>query len=216
MKRFREEQSVLDEKFKRMVSDFIESSHHEKPLMLVFHGINSTLSSSNIPVDECRRWLDSEYRCCRIDGHPFCQGEYALMGDKNNLKKVRIKDHPELMETIWIPDHFREDTQVIIYHVYFEQLKKEDLEYTVGLSKKTSVPAILLINDYSFIQKDPYYRVDLTPFEVVHWRQEEFENDTIVTAEEREKAVVDEQGLIYTADGKKLIGYDDTFKEEEK
>ena len=172
MENFDEWKSATDEGnvsevLKQKVADFKEQGGKERPLMIVFYPENSG-TSSNVELDEFKKWLTSEYECCCIQGHPLGQGNSrVIIGDETNHETVRIKDHPELLEEVFLPGHLKDSTQFIVYHTYFGQIKHEHLQYVLGLWKKTSIPTLLLINDYSYINELDSQE-DLSVFNTIH------------------------------------------------
>ena len=57
---------------------------------------------------------------------------------------------------------YNEDTRLFLFHPYFGQLKAPYLEYAVDLMRKTGIPVIYLVNDYS---KDEEPQADISAFE---------------------------------------------------
>jgi hypothetical protein len=160
----------VNEGLKLTIADFKKQGCKERPLMIVFYPENSG-ASSNVELDEFKKWLTSEYECCCIQGHPLGQGNSrVIIGDETNHEIVRIEDHPELMEEVFLPGHLRNSTQFIVYHTYFGQLKHEHLQYVLGLWKKTSIPTLLLINDYSYINELDSQE-DLSVFNMIHYNK---------------------------------------------
>lgn len=156
----------IDEGLRQRIVKYVEQRPCKAALMIVFYPKSSN-GSSNDDLDEFKRWLCSQFECCCIQGHPFCQGNTrAVIGDEKNHEVVLLDVHPELKEEVFVPSHLKENTQVIVYHRYFEQLQNEHLRYVIGLSKKTSLPTLLLINDYSF-NADMEGGIDLSDVDVI-------------------------------------------------
>lgn len=158
----------MKDNLKEVISNYI-NGELKKPLMIVVYPEHPEKSSNSI-VDDCRKWIDENYRKCHIMGHPFKQGnKYCIV----NGKTEKITDHPELHNSVILPDGYNEQTQLFLYYRYESQLEKEHLEYVVALFNKLKLPCICLINDYSYEKQKQNGNLDLSDFDVVLYNNNE-------------------------------------------
>lgn len=149
---------IMKEDLKEIISNYVAKGKFTKPLMIV---ATSKHISSNDIVDECKSWISEKYKVYHLQGHPFKQGNKFFFIDG---KTERIIDHPEILNSVIVPSG-AEESQLLLYHRYLEQLDPQHLEYVVALSYKIQKPAICLINDYSYAKyKDE--GLNLSSFEI--------------------------------------------------
>ncbi len=128
-----------------LIKDYSNQESFNKPLMLWFAS-NRTLDC--VKADLTR----GVSRTISIMGHPFAGKKLAVLGDE----VVKISDHPELLSLDELPEDYTKNTERIVYHTYFKQLKRDTLDYCCHQVKKLQVPFICLINDYEAAGEETY------------------------------------------------------------
>lgn len=128
-----------------LIKDYSNQESFNKPLMLWFAS-NRTIAC--VKTDLTR----DVSRTISIMGHPFAGKKLAVLGDE----VVKISDHPELLSIDELPEDYTKNTERIVYHSYFKQLKRDTLDYCCHQVKKLQVPFICLINDYEAAREETY------------------------------------------------------------
>jgi hypothetical protein len=128
-----------------LIKEYSNQKSFSKPLMLWF--------ASNRTLDCVKADLTRDVsRTISIMGHPFAGKKLAVLGDE----VVKISDHPELLSLDELPEDYTKNTERIVYHTIFKQLKRDKLDYCCHQVKKLQVPFICLINDYEAAGEETY------------------------------------------------------------
>lgn len=128
--------------FVLMVHEHMKKTSKDCPLMLIF-------GKSNDRLDECKRWLNEEYNCVCIEGHPFKQGSEHFFDTNGNLQK--FDDHPELQNKAILPIGATSETDFILIHRYLDQFNWDAaLSYALDVVREHHIPVIYLANDYEY------------------------------------------------------------------
>ena len=143
---------IQEENFEQaVVEDYVAHKKAEHPLMLVF----CADENQNSQLDDFKRWMWNNFKYSSIDGHPLKQGHEHFLHD-GILEK--ISDHPEMLNEVFLPSTYTEETQLVIYHRYSEQFKASHLNYLVDFVNKYKIPTVCLMNKYEMGNCLSWYR----------------------------------------------------------
>ena len=142
---------------KALLETYVNQNEVVRPLLFLFCGSRIKTEER---LDIFKKWIWNNYKYSSTSGHHLKQGHVHF---SINGKIEKIANHPELLNSVPVPESFSEETQLVIYHRYTEQFKSQHLDYVVDFVNKYHVSTICLMNDY---EREYNKTVDLSSFDV--------------------------------------------------